>query len=33
SDEPSVLLQALTFLLSGELTDPCSGGPCVGAPA
>jgi len=33
SDEPAVLLQALTFLLTGELTDPCSGGPCTGSPA
>ena len=28
SKEPMVLLQALTFLLSGTLTDPCNGGPC-----
>ena len=33
SDEPAVLLQALTFLLTGELTDPCSGAPCTGSPA
>ncbi len=29
SDEPLVLVQALTFLLDGELLDVC-GGPCVG---
>lgn len=29
SDEPSVLIQALDFLLSGTLTNLC-GGPCVG---
>lgn len=28
SDEPLVLQQALTFLLTGELTDVCSAGPC-----
>jgi len=28
SREPMVLQQALTFLLSGEITDPCNAGPC-----
>lgn len=28
SDEPMVLTQALTFLFTGELTDPCNAGPC-----
>ena len=30
SDEPLVLVQALTFLLDGNLLDVC-GGPCIGA--
>lgn len=29
SDEPLVLQQALTFLLTGEVTDVCNAGPCV----
>jgi hypothetical protein len=29
SDEPLVLQQALTFLLTGEVTDVCGGAPCV----
>ena len=28
SDEPRVLQQALTFLFTGQVTDPCEGGPC-----
>lgn len=28
SDEPLVLTQALTFLFTGQVTDPCNGGPC-----
>ncbi len=31
SDEPLVLQQALTFLLSGEFVDLCNGGPCQSA--
>jgi len=30
SSEPGVLTQALTFLTSGEIIDPCNGGPCQG---
>ncbi|MGB8862389.1 MAG: hypothetical protein WCC60_24250 [Ilumatobacteraceae bacterium] len=29
SDEPLVLQQALTFLLTGEFDDPCHAGPCA----
>ena len=28
SNEPMVLQQALTFLFTGQVTDPCNGGPC-----
>jgi hypothetical protein len=31
SDEPLVLQQALTFLLTGEFTDVCSAAPCHSA--
>ena len=31
SSEPMVLQQALTFLFTGELTDPCNAGPCRSA--
>jgi hypothetical protein len=30
SSETAVLLQAVTFLTSGEIIDPCGGGPCRG---
>lgn len=33
SDEPLVLTQALTFLLSNVLLPVCGAGPCVGSPA
>ena len=29
SKEPKVLQQALTFLISGQLSDVCSGQPCT----
>ena len=31
SEEPRVLLHALTFLLTGDLADPCGDDPCVSA--
>jgi hypothetical protein len=33
SSEPGVLLQAITFLHTGEVVDTCGGGPCRGAGA
>lgn len=30
SSETGVLTQAITFLRTGEITDPCAGGPCLG---
>ena len=30
SSETGVLLQAITFLVTGEIIDPCGGGPCRG---
>jgi hypothetical protein len=33
SQEPLVLQQALTFLISGKIDDVCKGGPCKGTPA
>lgn len=33
SSEPGVLLQAITFLHTGEIVDTCGGGPCLGAGA
>ena len=33
SSEPGVMLQAIAFLHSGEIIDPCDGGPCRGAGA